>query len=172
MLQVRIAGLATLTRGFIRCAVLSRAASLPPAPARSPHVPGLMVTASVDKSVKVWDVLDAASAPTLVATKQMAVGQLFSTQFDAGAPFLLAVGGSKGVVALWEMTEDRSISSAFSGRSALASQLQHTKPAFSFEPPPSAACPSGPAVGSAGPAGEVAAPAGQRVVKAKRKKQK
>ena len=85
---------------------------------------------------------DAAPAPTLVATKAMAVGQLFSAQFDAGAPFLLAVGGSKGVVALWEMNEDRSISSAFSGRSALASQLQHTKPAFSFEPPPSAACPS------------------------------
>ena len=90
VLQVRIAGLATPTRGFIRCAVLSRAAPSARA-AHSPHVPGLMVTASVDKSVKVWDVLDAASAPTLVATKQMAVGQLFSAQFDAGAPFLLAV---------------------------------------------------------------------------------
>jgi periodic tryptophan protein 1 len=131
-----------------------------------------MVTASVDKSVKVWDVLDAAPAPTLVATKAMAVGQLFSAQFDVGAPFLLAVGGSKGVVALWEMNEDRSISSAFSGRDALASQLQHTKPAFSFEPPPSAAAPppaGPPAASSVGPAGDAPAPAGPGSAKAKKK---
>ena len=93
---------------------------------RSPHVPGLLVTASVDKSVKVWDVLSGSAhsggspGPTLVAEKAMAVGQLFTAQFDADSPFLLATGGAKGVVALWEMTENRAVADRFAGRESVA----------------------------------------------------
>lgn len=92
----------------------------------SPHVPGLLVTASVDKSVKVWDVLSGSAhsggspGPTLVAEKAMAVGQLFTAQFDADSPFLLATGGAKGVVALWEMTENRAVADRFAGRESVA----------------------------------------------------
>ena len=97
-----------------------------------------MVTASVDKSIKVWDALEPSATPTMVAAKQMAVGQLFSAQFDYATPFLLAVGGSKGVVALWELNEDRAIAERFAGRDALAAQLRLAKPAISLDAPPAA----------------------------------
>lgn len=45
-----------------------------------------------------------------VASKAMAVGRLFSLQYDASTAFLLATAGSKGHVALWHSDEDEAIS--------------------------------------------------------------
>lgn len=45
-----------------------------------------------------------------VSSKAMAVGRLFSLQYDASTPFLLATAGSKGHVALWHSDEDEAIS--------------------------------------------------------------
>ena len=59
-----------------------------------------MATASLDKTVKLWDVH--APEPFGVAYKTMAVGKLVTLQFYADDPFVLATGGSKGVVAVWD----------------------------------------------------------------------
>ena len=45
-----------------------------------------------------------------VSSKAMAVGRLFSLQYDASSAFLLATAGSKGHVALWHSDEDEAIS--------------------------------------------------------------
>ncbi|CAM9705737.1 unnamed protein product [Ectocarpus sp. 4 AP-2014] len=80
----------------------------------TPLVPGMLATCSEDKTVKVWDV--DAEVPLQVASKAMAVGRLFSLQYDASTAFLLATAGSKGHVALWHSDEDEAISARFSGR--------------------------------------------------------
>jgi periodic tryptophan protein 1 len=83
---------------------------------------GLMATSSLDKSVRLWDIGTAAggpsgsSAPLHVATKTMSIGQVFSCAFFPHKPFLLAAGGSKGVLAIWDIaTDGGELTSAASG---------------------------------------------------------
>jgi periodic tryptophan protein 1 len=87
--------------------------------AQSSLARGLMATCSLDKSVKIWDShasssgsssssssSSGASVPVLVSSKSMAIGQVFSVSFFSHSPFLLAAGGSKGIVAIWDLTMD------------------------------------------------------------------
>jgi periodic tryptophan protein 1 len=70
---------------------------------------GLLATSSLDKTVKVWDTLSgtgAAGAPVCIAYKSMNIGQVFGCSFFPHSPFLLGAGGSKGMVALWDITQD------------------------------------------------------------------
>ena len=84
----------------------------------SPLIPGLMATASKDKTVKVWDVntADSEGQPRCVAYKTMKVGQLFAMAFSGDEPFTLAVGGDKGMVAVWETDEQEIIKNHFESR--------------------------------------------------------
>ena len=93
----------------------------------SQYVPGLLATCSTDMSVKIFDLLHASqltgvktatgkvNAPTLVVSKTMNVGPLFSVEFFPGQPFLLATAGELGMVAVWETTEESYVSRCFSG---------------------------------------------------------
>jgi len=71
-------------------------------------VTGLMATASLDRTVKLWDTdnLDAAGAPSAVSSKEMSIGQIYSVTFMPQAPYLLAAAGSKGLVAIWDLAAD------------------------------------------------------------------
>ena len=84
----------------------------------STQVQGMLSTCSIDKTVKVWDVnaiQQAASngngvypkdlQPKCIAYKTMNVGKLMSVRYSYDDPFLLATGGDKGVVAIWESDE-------------------------------------------------------------------
>ena len=56
----------------------------------SPGVPGLMATSSTDGAVKLWDIAATVvdgTAPELVASKALAIGRIFCSQFWANAPF-------------------------------------------------------------------------------------
>jgi periodic tryptophan protein 1 len=68
---------------------------------------GLFATASLDKTVRLWDLGSAGtSTPVLLSSKALAIGQVFSVSFFPDQPHLLAAGGSAGVLALWDTAED------------------------------------------------------------------
>ena len=72
---------------------------------------GLMATTSIDKSVRLWDISefgsgDNAEHVTPLSSKTMSAGQLFTCSFYPNAPYLLAAGGSKGMLAIWDISED------------------------------------------------------------------
>lgn len=90
----------------------------------SAGIPGMLCTASEDKTVKVWDVASCqagagaggALVPDAVAYKTMNVGKLFALQFFPDNAFTLAVGGDEGMVAVWESDEMEELQKRFSAR--------------------------------------------------------
>ena len=147
----------------------------------SPQVDGLMATASIDKTVKLWDLGangGTGGVPQLVAAKEMAVGKLFSMGFSETEPYLLSAGGGKGVIALWETNEDPNVLRRFASRGLPAGAPAAAKAKAAADAPPP---PPPKAKASAKPAGadevaEAAAPApaagGNPVSRDKKKKKK
>jgi periodic tryptophan protein 1 len=104
----------------------------------SSAIKGMLATASLDKSVKLWDINSVQEAdfrqivsdktwsatstssgrpsPRCVAYKSMNVGKLFSLRFSYDEPFLLATAGDKGKVAVWESDEMEIIAQHFGNR--------------------------------------------------------
>jgi periodic tryptophan protein 1 len=74
----------------------------------SPLARGLFATGSLDKTVKLWDANTptSAGAPTCVSSKEMNIGQVFSVSFFPQSAYLLGAGGSKGMVAIWDVAAD------------------------------------------------------------------
>jgi len=73
----------------------------------NPVVPGLVVTASHDKTVKLWSVDD--NKPSVLATKKLDLGQVFSASFFADSPFVLAAGGETGKLKVWDCRESDAV---------------------------------------------------------------
>lgn len=67
-------------------------------------LPTCFATASLDKTVKIWDFNP---QPSLVSSKDMKpVGSIFAAEFDKNYAHVLAVGGDKGKVGVWDLRED------------------------------------------------------------------
>jgi len=94
-------------------------------------IPGMLATASIDKTVKIWDVSSPSSSsssnsnhgisavdssPKEVAYKTMSAGKLFAMQFSPDDPYLLAAAGDTGVLAVWESDELHTIEAYFKDR--------------------------------------------------------
>ncbi|CAI7642026.1 unnamed protein product [Penicillium palitans] len=79
-------------------------------------IPGFLVTGSTDKTVKLWSVEN--DKPTLVVTRKLEVGKVFSTTFapDQEVSFRLAVAGSKGNVQIWDASTNGAVRRAFVSR--------------------------------------------------------
>ena len=95
----------------------------------SPHFPNMMATCSVDEYVKVWDIANAGGAdPKLVGYKKMnTMGELFTVSFYKDIPWVLAAGGSKGEVAVWDTEESEAIGKHFApylDKTTLVSQIE------------------------------------------------
>lgn len=77
----------------------------------NPSAPGFMATGSTDKMVKLWDLSD--NQPKCIASKNSEAGGIFSVTFSEDSPFLLAIGGSKGTLFVWDTTSEVGVSRRF-----------------------------------------------------------
>ncbi|KAG4033395.1 hypothetical protein MFRU_005g04020 [Monilinia fructicola] len=84
----------------------------------NPTIPGFLATGSGDKQVKLWNIQP--TGPTMVVTRDLDVGKVFSTTFapDEEVSFRLAVAGSKGVVQVWDCSTNPGVRRAFADRVA------------------------------------------------------
>lgn len=84
----------------------------------NPVIPGFMATGSTDRTVKLWNIQ--ASGPTMVVSRNLEVGKVFSTVFapDEEVGFRLAVAGSKGSVHIWDTSTNPAVRRAFAHRVA------------------------------------------------------
>jgi periodic tryptophan protein 1 len=82
----------------------------------NPIIPGFMATGSTDRTVKLWNIQP--SGPTMVVSRNLEVGKVFSTVFapDEEVGFRLAVAGSKGAVQIWDTSTNLAIRKAFAHR--------------------------------------------------------
>jgi periodic tryptophan protein 1 len=79
-------------------------------------IPGFMATGSTDRTVKLWNIQP--SGPTMVVSRNLGVGKVFSTVFapDEEVGFRLAVAGSKGSMQIWDTSTNPAIRKAFAHR--------------------------------------------------------
>ncbi|KAH0602569.1 uncharacterized protein H6S33_008650 [Morchella sextelata] len=86
----------------------------------SPVVPGFLATGSADKTVKLWNTQTETGGPSMVSSRDLGMGRIFSTRFapDAEVGFRLAVAGSKGAVTVWDTSTNAGIRRTFAGRVA------------------------------------------------------
>lgn len=97
----------------------------------SPHIPGCIATASTDRTVKLWNVLDGdisgmgvSSSPTasngkeisLVTSRDLDAGKIFSLSFSPDDPLTLAAGGSSGVLRIWDTLGNLGVRKTFGDR--------------------------------------------------------
>jgi periodic tryptophan protein 1 len=73
--------------------------------------PNLLATASTDKMVKLWDLTG--NQPSCIASTNPKVGAVFAASFCKDAPFLLAVGGSKGNLHVWDTLSSGEVARRF-----------------------------------------------------------
>lgn len=61
----------------------------------NPFVPNYILTASTDKSIKLWDI--SSNQATCLYSRNLEIGKVFSALFYFDSPYLVAAGGSKGL---------------------------------------------------------------------------
>ena len=79
----------------------------------SSMVPGLLATASLDKSVKLWDIRG--GKVEYMGTRTLDFGQVFCCSFcnDPATPYILALGGKDGKVLVWDTVSNPSVRQRF-----------------------------------------------------------
>lgn len=88
----------------------------------NPTVPGFIATASTDRMVKLWNTSTDSTGPSMVTSRNLDVGKVFSANFapDGEVSFRLAVAGSKGLVKVWDTSTNKAIREAFADRVNMA----------------------------------------------------
>jgi len=84
----------------------------------SPIIPGLLISGGLDKMVKVWNLEDKSGSPTLsmVVSRDLGVGKVFSVSFCPDDPTTVAVAGSKASLQIWDLATNNGVRSVFRDR--------------------------------------------------------
>ncbi|THV07281.1 WD40 repeat-like protein [Dendrothele bispora CBS 962.96] len=83
----------------------------------NPHIKGCLVTGGTDKMVKVWNVdetSDGKQNVSLVSSRDLGVGKVFSTVWSPDDPLTVAAGGSKAKLQIWDVSSNAGARRAFS----------------------------------------------------------
>ncbi|RKP24971.1 WD40-repeat-containing domain protein, partial [Syncephalis pseudoplumigaleata] len=67
-----------------------------------PTIPGCLVTGSVDRTVKVWDVRN--DKPAMVVSREVGVGKVFNVQVCPDSLFNVAACGTSGGLRIWDVS--------------------------------------------------------------------
>ena len=79
----------------------------------------LLATACIDGHVSIWDLSEIDSfTPKCVQSKNLKVGGLFACQFYDDSPWIIAAGGIKGELAIWDLEESELVVKRFQGEDA------------------------------------------------------
>lgn len=70
----------------------------------SPFIPSLLLTGSLDRTIKLWDFGDPSDINCL-CTKDFHLGKLFNAKFSSDSPFLVAIAGNEGDLTVWNLKE-------------------------------------------------------------------
>ena len=83
----------------------------------SPHFSNMLATVGTDSLCKIWDVSnvnpEGKCEPKCIAKRDLKQGELFSVQFYQDIPWVVAAGGSKGEVAIWDTQESEAVDKHF-----------------------------------------------------------
>ncbi|KAF8920370.1 transductin family protein/WD-40 repeat family protein [Mucidula mucida] len=86
----------------------------------NPHIRGCLATGGTDKLVKIWNVADDDSNGkknvTLVTSRDLGVGKVFSAVFSPDDPLTLAAGGSKAKMQIWDVAANFGARKAFGAK--------------------------------------------------------
>lgn len=94
----------------------------------SPHIPGCLATAGTDKLVKLWSIDEdysgtSANEPgakpkgiSMVTSRDLDAGKIFSASFSPDEPLSLAVAGSRGVLRVWDTLANVGVRKTFGER--------------------------------------------------------
>ena len=80
----------------------------------SKFAPGCLVTGSTDKSMKVWDIID--NKPRFVCSKDLKLGPIYDAKFCPDSPFVIAIGGGKGALKVFDLCQIAEVRRHFEGR--------------------------------------------------------
>lgn len=84
----------------------------------NPTVPGYIATGGQDKVVKLWNTQSPTGGPSMVVSRDLDAGKIFSVGFapDAEVAFRLAVAGTKGVASIWDTSTNAGVRKVFGDR--------------------------------------------------------
>lgn len=88
-----------------------------PGLALSSQVPGCLVTASADETVKVWDIQD--NKPSFVASRNLQMGRILNSCCSPDTPFVFCFGGEKQGLRVFDITESNPVRRHFESRERL-----------------------------------------------------
>ena len=87
------------------------------------HVPGMLATCAIDKTVKLWDTSSCVTNDSSVATppvpcgsRDMGVGKLYTVNFYPSSPWLLGTGGAGNQLSLWDLSGEAPLRKRFGDR--------------------------------------------------------
>ncbi|KAF8217851.1 WD40-repeat-containing domain protein [Mycena galopus ATCC 62051] len=97
----------------------------------NPHIRGCIATGGNDKLVKVWNVLDEEDGGkrnvSLVISRDLGVGKVFSTVFSPDDPLTLAAAGSKAKLQIWDVAANFGARKAFGAKLREAGRVLREK---------------------------------------------
>ncbi|KAL5525702.1 hypothetical protein ACEPAG_7039 [Sanghuangporus baumii] len=82
----------------------------------NPHIRGCLVTGGTDKMVKIWNVNDRNNGKkevSLVTSRDLGVGKVFSASFSPDDPLTVAAAGSKAKLQIWDVGANTGVRKAF-----------------------------------------------------------
>ncbi len=88
----------------------------------SPHIPGCILTASSDRTVKLWNLTSAEvssaapSAINLVLSRDLGIGKIFASKFSPNDPLTLAAAGSAGQLQVFNALSNAGVRKTFGDR--------------------------------------------------------